>query len=140
MEIETPKRFLVVPFNPIPDTYYFADTRKGRTREVVMHWRQNPIREFKDKIISFFEEKTWKRWIYEAKLRLKRVLRKNSEIQKIINKTTKGNNPINIVVKKLSFKTLIQIHGNKTIIDVKANVANKLSSISIKYLTTPPTR
>ncbi|WP_373106565.1 hypothetical protein [Streptococcus lutetiensis] len=76
LEIETPKRFLVVPFNPIPDTYHFADTRKGRTREVVMHWKQNPIREFKDKIISFFEEKTWERWIYEAKLRLKRVLKK----------------------------------------------------------------
>lgn len=70
----------------------------------------------------------------------KKSSQKNSEIQKIINKTTKGINPITIVIKKLSFKTLIQIHVNKTIIDVKANVANKLSSISIKYLTTPPTR
>ena len=76
MEIETPKRFLVVPFNPIPDTYHFADTRKGCTREIVMHWKQNPIREFKDKIISFFEGKTWERWIYKAKLYLKRVLKK----------------------------------------------------------------
>ena len=69
----------------------------------------------------------------------KKSSQKNSEIQKIISKIIKGNNPINTVVKKLSFKTLMQIHTKKTTINVKVSVTNKLSSISTKYLTSSPT-
>lgn len=74
LEIESPQRFLVVPFNPVPDTCpNVAAERKGRVRVIQVHWRQHRIRSIKDFVVSLSHKKTW----FLLKLKIKdKFLRK----------------------------------------------------------------
>lgn len=59
LELEMPKRFLVIPFNPTPGLIVFNEDRHGRGREIKFYWRQNPIRSFFDFILRLFYKRTW---------------------------------------------------------------------------------
>ncbi len=73
LELETPKRFLVIPFNPTPDSYIYSEERHNRYRDVKYYWRQNPLRTFQNKILSIFCKKTWQIFIYRLKVRISKI-------------------------------------------------------------------
>lgn len=82
IELETPKRFLTIPFNPTPDFYIYTEERHNRCRAVKYYWRQNPLRTFQNKIFAIFYKKTWQTFIYWFK----------SKISKIFSNLSRTNN------------------------------------------------
>lgn len=73
LELETPKRFLVIPFNPTPDSYTYSEERHNRYREIKYYWRQNPLRTFQNKILVIFHKRTWQIFTYRLKAKILKI-------------------------------------------------------------------
>ena len=73
LELETPKRFLVIPFNPAPDSYTYSEERHNRYREIKYYWRQNPLRTFQNKILVIFHKRTWQIFTYQLKAKILKI-------------------------------------------------------------------
>lgn len=73
LELETPKRFLVIPFNPTPDYYTYSEERHNRYREIKYYWRQNPLRTFQNKILVIFHKRTWQIFTYRLKAKILKI-------------------------------------------------------------------
>ncbi len=72
IEIETPKRFLVIPFNPVQDYHMNVEKRHGQYRNVKYHWRQNPLRTLQNKILEFFK-KSWQIYIINPQNKISKI-------------------------------------------------------------------
>ncbi|QBX25351.1 hypothetical protein SAMN02910293_00454 [Streptococcus henryi] len=83
IELETPKRFLTIPFNPTPDFQIYLENRHGRNRTIKYYWRQNPLRTFQNKILDIFYKKTWKNLFYMLKKMISKIL---SNLKRCYNK------------------------------------------------------
>ncbi len=59
LEVETPNRFIVFPFNPNKKNYSIGIEKKGRSRLLVVTWRQHPLREAVSFFSRHFEKRTW---------------------------------------------------------------------------------
>lgn len=73
LELETPKRFLVIPFNPTPDSYIYSEERHNRFRDIKYYWRQNSLRTFQNKILAIFHKQTWKIIIHKFKNKISKI-------------------------------------------------------------------
>lgn len=83
IELETPKRFITVPFNPTPNTYIHLEERRNRNRIIKYYWRQSPLRTFQNKILAIFYKKTWKTLFYKLRVMISKIL---SNLKRCYNK------------------------------------------------------
>lgn len=83
IEIETPKRFISVPFNPTPDFYIYHEDRHGRGRKLRFYWRQNPIRSLQNKIVLLFGKEYWVKLYNKIKGKILKIF---SNLKKKYNK------------------------------------------------------
>lgn len=59
LEVETPNRFIVFTFNPNKKNYSIGIEKKGRSRLLVVTWRQHKLREAVRFFSRHFEKRTW---------------------------------------------------------------------------------